>query len=159
MVAAVGRSSPLDALELVRAATTRDGILSAVLAYVRSAFEFVALYARRGPNMIVFEASGDGLQGADFEAAGLPLDRPSVLRTVAEARAPYVGPVPAGDPFAHALGQMGRGRLRAVLLYPVVMRDHTVLVVYGDSGGRRSRRGNSPTSPSCCPRWGRRSSA
>ncbi|HUB07740.1 MAG TPA: hypothetical protein VMB50_12090 [Myxococcales bacterium] len=135
LVAAAGRASPLDALELVRAATTRDGILSAVLAYVRSAFQFVALYARRGGSMIVFEASGDGLQGADLEAASLTLDRASVLRTVAEARAPYVGPVPAGDPLERALGEMGRARLRAVLLYPVVIRDRTVLVVYGDGGG------------------------
>ncbi|MHB8419360.1 MAG: HEAT repeat domain-containing protein [Myxococcales bacterium] len=135
LVAAAGRASPLDALELVRAATTRDGVLSAVLAYVRSAFQFVALYARRGQAMVVFEASGDGLQGADLEAATVSLDRPSVLRTVAEARAPYVGPVPAGDPLERALGEMGRGRLRAVLLYPVVIRDRTVLIVYGDGGG------------------------
>ncbi len=135
LVAAAGRASPLAALELVRAATSRDGVLSAVLAYVRSAFQFVALYARRGPSMVVFEASGDGLHGADLEAAGLTLDRPSVLRTVAETRAPYVGPVPAGDPFERALGEMGRARLRAVLLYPVVIRDRTVLVVYGDGGG------------------------
>ena len=135
MVGAAGRSSPLDALELVREATTRDGILSVALAYVRSAFEFVALYARRGSSMVVFEASGEGLQGANFASADLALDRPSVLRMVCEARAPYVGPVPAGDPFERAVGEMGRGNLRAVLIYPVVIRNRTVLVFYGDSNG------------------------
>ncbi len=135
LVAAAVRSSPTDALELLRASETRDAVLATLLAYCRSAFDFVAIYARRGPQMFVFEAAGDGLEGADFDAAGLSLERPSVLRTVVEARAPYVGPVPAGDPLETALGELGRSHLRAVLLYPVVIRDRAVLVVHGDSGG------------------------
>jgi hypothetical protein len=127
--------APAEALLRLREAGGRDEVIGAAIAFVRGAFQFVALYARRGSAMAVFEVAGTDLQGADRERAEVPLDRASVLRTVSEARAPYVGPVPPGDPLERALGALGRSRLRAVLLYPVVIRDRTVAIVYGDSAG------------------------
>jgi hypothetical protein len=129
------RMTPAEALVRLREAGTRDEVIEAAISFVRGAFQFVALYTRRGTSMAVFEAAGIDLQAADRELATVPLDRSSSLRMVCDARAPYVGPVLPGDPLERALGALGRSRLRAVLLYPVVIRDRTVAVVYGDSAG------------------------
>ncbi len=129
------RPDPAAAIERLRGARTRDQVVAEAIRFARGAFAFVAVYARRRQRLWVFERSGPGAEQVDAKAASLSLAEPSVLGTVVETRAPYVGPVPAGDPLERSLGELGRRRLRAVLLYPVVIRDRTVLVLYGDGAG------------------------
>ncbi len=122
-------------LEDLRNLTSRDALIGAALRFFLVAFDFVAFFGRRGSQMTVFEASGVDFGGADISHSVVSLDRPSSLRTVVEGRASYVGSIAPGDPLESSLANLGRSRLRAVLLSPVVVRDRTVAVVYGDRGG------------------------
>jgi hypothetical protein len=124
-----------ETLDQLRALPSRDALIGAALRFLLVAFDFVVFYGRRGDEMTVFEASGVDFGGADISHTGVSLQRSSSLRTVVDTRASYVGPIPAGDPLESSLGYLGRSRLRAVFLYPVVVRDRTVGVVYGDRGG------------------------
>jgi hypothetical protein len=125
----------VETLDQLRALPSRDALIGAALRFLLVAFDFVVFYGRRGDEMTVFEASGVDFGGADISHTGVSLQRSSSLRTVVDTRASYVGPIPAGDPLESSLGYLGRSRLRAVFLYPVVVRDRTVGVVYGDRGG------------------------
>jgi hypothetical protein len=132
------RSKPVTAdetLQQLRSLTSRDAVIGAAFRFLLQAFDFVVFYGRHGNEMAVFEASGVDFGGADISHTGVSLHRSSSLRTVVDTRAAYVGPIPAGDPLESSLGYLGRSRLRAVFLYPVVVRDRTVGVVYGDRGG------------------------
>jgi hypothetical protein len=124
-----------EALSDLRKLPSRDALIGAVLRHLLVAFDFVVFYSRRGSEMTVFEASGVDFGGADTSHTAVSLDRPSSLRMVVEGRAAFVGPIPPGDPLESSLASLGRSRLRAVFLAPVVIRDRTVAVVYGDRGG------------------------
>src|SRR4029077_8704093 len=50
------RLTPAEALVRLREASTRDEVIGAAIAFVRGAFQFVALYTRQGTSMVVFEA-------------------------------------------------------------------------------------------------------
>jgi hypothetical protein len=125
----------VETLDQLRVLPSRDALIGAALRFLLVAFDFVVFYGRRGDEMTVFEASGVDFGGADISHTGVSLQRSSSLRTVVDTRASYVGPIPPGDPLESSLGYLGRSRLRAVFLYPVVVRDRTVGVVYGDRGG------------------------
>jgi hypothetical protein len=132
----VHRMSPTEALVALREEQTRDGVIGVVVDFLRGAFDFVAVFVRHEDTFEVFEATGiDYGGGADLTQTIVDLERSRVLRTVVDGKAPYVGPIPPGDPLEGALGALGRGRLRAVLMYPVVIRDRTIAVVHGDRGG------------------------
>jgi len=124
-----------ETLEDLRTLSTRDAVVGAAMRFLLEAFEFVVFYSRRGSEMTVFEVSGVDFGGADVSHTGVSLSRPSSLRTVVEERASYIGPIPAGDALESSLGNLGRSRLRAVFLFPVVVRRRTVGVIYGDRGG------------------------
>ncbi|MHB1843595.1 MAG: GspE/PulE/PilB domain-containing protein, partial [Deltaproteobacteria bacterium] len=129
------RPDPAEAVERIRRATSRDQVVAEAVHFARGAFEFVAVFARRRERLWLFERSGPGADQVDARSGAMSLGSPSVLKTVVEGLAPFIGPVPPGDPLERALGELGRQRLRAVLLYPVVIRDRTVLVLYGDAAG------------------------
>jgi hypothetical protein len=124
-----------EALSDLRKLSSRDALVGAVLRHLLVAFDFVVFYSRRGSEMTVFEASGVDFGGANTSHTAVSLDRPSSMRMVVEGRAAYVGPIPPGDPLESSLASLGRSRLRVVFLAPVVIRDRTVAVVYGDRGG------------------------
>ncbi len=130
------RMSAGEAMAALREEQTRDGVIGVAVDFLRGAFDFVAVFVRHEETFQVFEATGvEYGGGADLTQTIVDIERSRVLRTVVEGKAPYVGPIPAGDPLEGALGALGRGRLRAVLMYPVVIRDRTVAVVHGDRGG------------------------
>jgi len=130
------RMSAAEAMAALREEQTRDGVIGVAVDFLRGAFDFVAVFVRHGETFQVFEATGiEYGGGADLTQTIVDIDRSRVLHTVVDGKAPYVGPIPAGDPLEGALGALGRGRLRAVLMYPIVVRDRTVAVIHGDRGG------------------------
>ncbi len=130
------RMSAGEAMAALREEQTRDGVIGVAVDFLRGAFDFVAVFVRHEDTFQVFEATGiEYGGGADLTQTIVDIDRSRVLHTVVDGKAPYVGPIPAGDPLEGALGALGRGRLRAVLMYPIVIRDRTVAVIHGDRGG------------------------
>jgi hypothetical protein len=71
----------------------REEIAAAVLEALSSEFGCVALFVVRGDNVSGWRAFRNGVEIADFEKVHIPFARPSVLKTVAEGKGYYLGPL------------------------------------------------------------------
>ena len=78
----------------------------------------------------------EGFVPERVERVSLPLDAPSVLRTVLFTRGMYLGPIPA-DPISQQLVlAMGRPQPLVAFVCPIEVRDRPVAILYADSSGR-----------------------
>ena len=117
-------------------ARSRDEVVLAALRYARDFFEFAALFAVTRDAVAGHDALGPE-EGARDLCRGVAIyaDDPGLFRTVIEARSPFLGPVTRDAPGTDAiLGGLGRGAPRTTLVFPVLMRDRPVCVVYADNG-------------------------
>jgi hypothetical protein len=81
-------------------------------------------------------ALGDTWLDRDVLAAlSIPLDRPSPFRACVVGLAPYFGRLGEEPIGAHALTALGRKPPQPGLLLPIVLRDRTVALLYGDAAG------------------------
>lgn len=118
-------------------AEDRHQIIDVALRFALKTFDFVASFAVVGGNAVGWTAvTPKGRSDELVERISLPLDAPSVLRTVLMTRGRYLGPIPS-DPLSQSLiAQMGRSEPKAAFLYPVEVRDRPVVILYGDAVGR-----------------------
>ena len=72
----------------------------------------------------------DGEPEQGIEHLSVPLDVPSVLRTVLMTRGRYLGPVPPDPTSQKLLADLGRGAPKAAFLYPVEVRERVVAFIY-----------------------------
>ncbi|HMK71707.1 MAG TPA: HEAT repeat domain-containing protein, partial [Myxococcaceae bacterium] len=125
-----------DARSALRAVTSdRDGIKDVTLRYGRRAFDHVAAFAVIRGKANGWDAVGDGADRARLAQISVPLDVPSLFRTVALAHAGYAGPVPPDPLTREVLGKMRRAP-RAVYLHPVEVKGRLVAMIYGDRVGK-----------------------
>jgi hypothetical protein len=125
-----------EAIAAIDGATERDAILEALCRGARARLEFVALFMVHGGT-----AAGRMALGAEWlprEMLGtlsINLETSSAFRTAVQTRSPYLGKIgeEAAGPALHKLGR--KPPLPAVLL-PVVLKERTVALVYGDAGGK-----------------------
>ena len=78
--------------------------------------------------------TGQGINDQAIKGIMIPLNTPSVFRTVRETGTDYFGSLPhtvVNDIFISALGQV---RPRQVLLIPITVRGKAICILYGDSG-------------------------
>ncbi|MDC3958662.1 hypothetical protein [Polyangium jinanense] len=122
-------------------ATTTDAVLDIFFAFAHQFFEYTALFVVHGDVADGRDASGPGAGAARLMSLSVPLDRPSVLALARERRAPVIMPPAVGDldvQIASELGRSGRTeagtRAAAVLVLPIVVRNRTVALLYGDDG-------------------------
>lgn len=76
--------------------------------------------------------SGSGLDGR-VRGVALPLLAGSVLEMAVRTRAPYVGPIDAGDPNAPLIARLGAPRPQEAALLPVSAGRQVYAVLYGDN--------------------------
>jgi hypothetical protein len=116
----------------------RDPILDVALNFALKSFDFAAALAIRSGT--AFGWTAVGAEGADHpervQQVALPLDAPSVLRTVLRARGRYLGPLPEDELTDGLLRDLGRERPLVALLYPVFVRERPVAIFYADRGRR-----------------------
>lgn len=125
-----------DARIALQSAGSREEVVEVVLRFARQAFEYVAVLGVRSGAATGFRARGPNGDDERVERAHILLDAPSVLRTVLRARGRYLGPLP-GDPVTQQmLSDLGRLPPRAALIYPVLLRERPVAIVYADRGPR-----------------------
>jgi HEAT repeat protein len=139
--APVDRSAPPhwsldDARAALAAARGRDEVVLVALRYARDFFEHAAVFAATRDAIAGHDALGAEEDARDrCRATALYASDPGILRTVVETRSTYLGPVARDAPGTEAvLDGMARGTPRTVLVFPVLLRDRPVCVVYADNG-------------------------
>ncbi|HEX6631822.1 MAG TPA: hypothetical protein VF048_12065, partial [Gemmatimonadaceae bacterium] len=116
------------------ASRDRGRLIDTALRYGRRTFDYVAAFAVLRGAAAGWDARGDGMASEQLSQVSIPLDAPSVFRTVAITRGSYAGPMPPDSLTKHYLELFGRQPPRTLFLYPVEVRGRLVAVLYGDCG-------------------------
>lgn len=110
----------------------RDDILDTLAAYLAHEFAGSAVFLVRGELVLGWKATSEHRSVPTFRQLEIPLTEESVLKTVVESRATFLGPVPRA-PFNSMLLQELGGRVpKTVLLVPLLMMGRVVGVLYVD---------------------------
>ena len=117
------------------AAPARDQIIEVALRFALKSFDFAAALAIRSGTAFGWAGlTPDGQWHEEVHRVMLPLDTPSVLRTVLRARGRYLGPLPEDHLTNQLLRDMGRDRPQVALLFPVFVRERPAAIFYADRG-------------------------
>ncbi len=115
-------------------ASTRDEVVEAVVALCRRFFRRVVFFIVREPWVLGWTGAGEGMDRGLAGSLKLPLDQPSVFRTVTRDRTVFLGrlgPEPENQRFLRALAKRPAS---SAALFPVTVRGRVVNLVYGDDG-------------------------
>ena len=122
------------AFAALEAAGGRVLVVAVALRYARDFFEAAALLAVTREHVGGHDALGWPEARARCRSVRLDRDRAPLLRAVLETRGPYLGPVARDPGNDELLAALGRGQPRTALVYPVVLRDRVVCLLYADNG-------------------------
>lgn len=135
---AAGRIAALSeegAAEMLVEAEDRDEILSAVLGSLLRDFPRCAIFLVRGEIAMGWKCAIEQLSAPGFDQLQIPLGEPSVLKTVAEGKSFYLGPIPRTPFNSMILQGMGATVPSAALLVPLLMMGRVVGILYVDGPG------------------------
>ncbi|HRY96670.1 MAG TPA: hypothetical protein P5147_24620, partial [Myxococcota bacterium] len=138
----LARSGQLSLAEAAQAcldAHDRDTIVDVLLRYSRQFMEFVGLFVAQDEALFGWDAVGSLDARERIRRVRLPAGTPSVLRTVLQSRASYLGPVPASGNNQELLQALGRSRPLNAFIAPILVHSRIVAVLYGDAGVRSIR--------------------
>lgn len=130
-------AGPMDAAAAaarVDNAVTRDEVVDAALSLCLRFFRRVIFFIVREPWVVGWSGVGEGMDRSLASSLKIPLDQPSVFRTVSRDKTVFIGrlgPEDENQRFIKALGK--RPHSNAALL-PILVRGRVVNLVYGDSG-------------------------
>jgi hypothetical protein len=125
-----------DARATLATAVHRDEVVLTALRFARDFFEFSALFAVTRDAVVGHDALGPQ-EDAPLHARGTAIyaDDPGIVRTVLQTGAPYLGPaVREATGTINILDGLWRGTPHTVLLYPILLGDRAVAVLYADNG-------------------------
>jgi hypothetical protein len=135
---AVGIIDPLgeeSAAEMLVEAQDRDEILAAVLGSLARDFPRCAIFLVRGELAMGWKCALGRQATPGFDLLQIPLDEPSVLKTVAEGKSYYLGPIPRSPFNSMILQEIGGTVPTAALLVPLLMMGRVVGILYADGKG------------------------
>lgn len=116
-------------------ALDRDDILDAVVGHLSGRFPRCAIFLVRGDMALGWRCARDAEMVAGFDQLQIPLDEPSVLKTVIESRSYYLGPLPRTPFNSMILQDMGGSLPDSALLVPLAMAGRIVGILYVDGKG------------------------
>jgi hypothetical protein len=123
-----------DARAALAAARHRDEVVVVALRYARDFFEFAAMFAVTRDAVAGHDALGPEEARERARSVAIWSSDPGIFKTVIETQSPYLGPVASGvagtDVVLHGLGRTPR----TVLVYPVLLRNRPVCILYADNG-------------------------
>jgi len=122
--------------EALASAVTRKEIGDILLGYLGHLFDRGALLVVRGNSVYGWRAVNGTREIRDFAQFSVGLEEPSVIRTVVEARSPYLGGISKKGADAELIKALGGGSPRATLLMPLQLAGRVVNVLYVDGGER-----------------------
>jgi hypothetical protein len=123
------------AAELLVEAEDRDEILAAVLGSLARDYSRCAIFLVREEFAKGWKCAFEGQTRPGFEQLQIPLNEPSVLKTVAEGKSYYLGPIPRSPFNSLMLQEMGGTVPPAALLVPLLMVGRVVGILYVDGPG------------------------
>ncbi len=129
-------TSAMAETELEAAATT-DVVLDIFFAFASQFFEYAVLFVIHGDLAEGRDAAGSGADRARVSGVGVPLDLPSSLARARERRAPVITRLANEGLDADLQRDLSRGPRspqRTVALIPIVVRNRSVALLYGDDG-------------------------
>jgi hypothetical protein len=134
-----------EAVAQIDLAVDRDQIFGTMCRGARAHIQFAAVFTVHGELAIGKMALGDRWIERDVLAnLSVAIERSAPFRAAAQGRAPYLGRIGEDAVAAAALSALGRKKPTPALLLPIVLRERTVALLYGDAGGHgsasRSRR-------------------
>jgi MshEN domain/HEAT repeats len=126
-----------EAVKLLEVAADRDNIFESVCRGARSLLDFVALFTVQGEQALGRLALSKGWASKDIVGRiAVPLDRPSSLQTTARSHAPFLGRLGDEPVSQEALHALGRKSPMPGVLVPIVLKERTVALLYGDAAGK-----------------------
>jgi len=117
-------------------AEDREEIAEILIGYLGQEFERGALFQVRGGMVTGWKAVYRQQEVTDFPRFTIPLNQPSVLKTVAEGAVFHLGPIPE-TPFNQIMLEwMGGGRPDTAVLLPLLIMGRVVNILYAEGKER-----------------------
>ncbi len=117
-------------------AEDREEIAEILIGYLGQEFERGALFQVRGGTVSGWKAVYRQQEVTDFPRFTIPLNQPSVLKTVAEGAVFHLGPIPE-TPFNQIMLEwMGGGRPDTIVLLPLLIMGRVVNILYAEGKER-----------------------
>lgn len=123
-----------EAVARLEAAETRDEVVEATLALCHHYFRRVVFFIVREPWLLGWTGAGEGMDAGLAQSLRIPLDQPSIFRSVGREKTFFVGrlgPEPENERFTRQVGK--RPNTNAALL-PILVKGRVVNLIYGDAG-------------------------
>lgn len=123
-----------EAIERLVNVKDRDELSSVVLAFALSYFKRAALFITRGGMALGWDGMGGSINRRTVQGIMLPLNAPSIFKTVYDSSAFFLGAVPKTPLNERFLKLMGNEKPLSVFLIPILFRGKVVNILYGDNG-------------------------
>src|SRR6266545_3391210 len=123
-----------DARAALASARHRDEVVLVALRYARDFFEFAAMFAVTHDAVAGHDALGMEEARDRVRTVAIWSSDPGIFKTVIDTQSPYLGPVAAGVAGTDAVLRGLCRTPRTVLVYPVMLRDRPVCILYADNG-------------------------
>lgn len=143
------RASPLPevmdtptAAARIDGADSRDEVVEGLLALCQGFFRRVLFFIVREPWVLGWACVGEGVDRALATGFKIPLDRPSVFRTVTRERSVFIGRLGPEEENQRFLRALSKRPQTSAALVPILVRGRVVNLVYGDNGGGVGIRGD-----------------
>jgi len=115
-------------------AKDRDQVAGIILDFGQRILPRVALFFIKAGLVFGWDGRGERLSREQVSGIMLPLDRPSIFRTVVETGAVSLGPVPDTPFNRRFLFAIGNPLAAVAVLIPVALAERVVTILYGDMG-------------------------
>jgi HEAT repeat protein len=123
-----------EAFAALGGARDRDEVVAVLLRYARDFFDAAALFAVARDRVSGQDASGWPSARERCRAIHLAVEAVALFRAAIAAAGPYLGPVPRDDANERLLAALDRPWPHTALVYPILLRDRAVCVLYADNG-------------------------
>jgi hypothetical protein len=115
-------------------AVTRDEVVEALLAVCQKFFRRVLFFIVKEPWVLGWSGAGEGVDRALVTGLRIPLDQPSIFRTVTRDRSLFIGRLGPEEENQRLLKALGKRPQSTAVVLPVSLRSRVVNLVYGDNG-------------------------
>ncbi len=123
-----------EAMQRLGEIVSRDELGRVVLAFALSYFKRAALFITRGGVAMGWDGMGGSLNRRTVQGIMLPLNAPSIFKTVHDSKAFYLGAIPSTPINERFTKITGNERPRSVFLIPILFGGNVVNILYGDNG-------------------------
>ena len=112
----------------------RDELSRVLLSFAHSYFKRSALFITRLGKVVGWYGMGDGIDATMVKSVMLPLDEPSIFKTVFDSQAFFLGAIPETKYNDLFLKAIGGEKPQSAFLIPILFNGQVVNILYGDNG-------------------------